>query len=518
MAGGVVGLEAAHPGAQNRRLDGLQLRILSGELGVVAERRSMPDDPLPMPEPASPRAMNGWRKLWQRLHSRIARQLALVTVAIGVVAAVGHFVGGMIGWWHAYELTFGDHGDKASAAELARVKAPPLSIVVLPFSNAGAAEDGWLAANLTNDIALELSRVPDGSVIGREAAAKYLGREVDPREVAKELGVRYVLAGSVERAGDKLRLQVRLLDGGTGVQRWVERFDLERAALQAFVENLARKVARAVDLEMVRSAGSSTARMSPDAVRAEDLAMQGWAVLYRGLNRKTNKEALALFERAVAMDAGSVRGWGGVASASFNERRWARLEQDLARLDAAAAQLERIDPGGYYGMLASGLVAFVRRDWQAALAAGNRVIERFPGHHVGYQLRGSVLIRMGRFEEALVDTEKAIALLPDNPDTLNEWRRGFIYFGMGRHAESAAVLRKALAKSPTGLTISFSLAGALVRDGKREEARQVLDEARRHHPDLSTAKVAELPFDGPGERFIAAREDMIAALRELGMP
>jgi len=478
----------------------------------------MPADSRKQAEPLAVPAVPWWRRLWQRLHSRFARQIALAAVVIGAIAAAGHFVGGMIGWWHAYELTFGSHDGSRSTAAPPRAKAPPLSIVVLPFANTGAAEDAWFAENLTSDIAVELSRVPDGSVIGREAAAKYRGREADPREVAQELGVRYVLAGSVERAGDKVRLRVQLLDGETGTQRWAERFDVERAALPALVDDLARKLARAVDIEMVRSAGSAAARLAPNAVRAEDLAMQGWAALYRGLNRKTNEEALALFERAVAMDAGSVRGWGGIAYASSNARRWARSEQDLTRLETAAAQLERLDPGGYYGALAPGLVSFQRRDWQAALAAGDRMIERFPGHHGGYQLRGPVLVRLGRFEDALADTEKAIALLPNNPDTSNEWRRGFIYFGMGRYADAASALRQVLAKNPTGLGIVFPLAAALARDGRSEEARQVLNEARRHYPDLSTAKVAELQFEGPGERFIAAREDMLAALRELGLP
>ena len=476
----------------------------------------MPEGSVGQSEKASP-AVPWWRRLWQRLYTRFARQIALAAVTIGAIAAAGHFVGGMIGWWHAYELTFGSHDPAKPGDARTRANAPPLSIVVLPFANTGAAEDGWFAENLTGDIAVELSRLPDSSVIGREAAAQYHGKEADPRDVAKELGVRYLLAGSVERAGDKVRLRVKLLDGETGAQRWAERYDVDRSALPGLVDDLARKLARAVDVEMVRSAGRAAARLAPEAVRAEDLAMQGWAVLYRGLNPKTNEEALALFERAVAMDAGSVRGWGGIAYASSNARRWARSGHDLARLETAAAQLERLDPDGYYGVLARGILAFNRRDWQAALAAGDRMIERFPGHHGSYLLRGAVLVRMGRFEEALADTEKAIALLPNSPDTANEWRRNFIYYGMGRYAEAAAGLRHVLAQNPTGLAIVFPLAAALARDGRPDEARQVLDEARRHYPDLSIAKVAELQFEGPGERFIAARDDMVTALRELGV-
>jgi TolB-like protein len=478
------------------------------------------DSPERFEHDAAP-AVAWWRRLWLRLHSRFARQIALTAVVVGALAATGHFIGGMVGWWHAYEITFGNHeaAKPAPASTRAKVAALPLSIVVLPFTNAGAVEDDWFVENLTNDIAVELSRVPGSSVIGREAAVRYRGKEADPREVARELEVRYVLAGSAERVGDKVRLRVKLLDGETGAQRWAERFDFERATLPGLVDGMSARLARVVDLEMVRAAGSAAARLAPEAARADDLAMQGWAVLYRGLNPTTNREALALFERAVTMDVRSVRGWGGVAYASGNERRWGRAEAALRRLGEAADQLDRLDPGGYYTLLARSLVPFYTGgDPEAALAAADRLVELYPGHHAGYQMRGVVLVRMGRFDEALVATDKALALLPHNPDTANRWRHSFIFYALGRYAESAAEARQVVATNPSGVIPIFTLAAALARDGKPEQARQVLDEARRHHPDLSTAKVAELLLQGSGERFIAAREDMLAALREVGLP
>jgi TolB-like protein len=481
----------------------------------------MTEDSLQHSEPAHLRSVPWWRRLWQRLHSRFARQIALVTIAVGAIAATGHFIGGMIGWWHAYEITFSGrgHATPASAPQATHTAAASLSIAVLPFANAGAAQDDSLVENLTNDIAVELSRVPGSSVIGREAAARYRSREADPREVAKELGVRYLLAGGVERDGDKVRLRVRMLDGETGTQRWAERFDVERAALPGLVDELAARLARAVNLQMVRSEGQALARLPPERIQADDLAMQGWAVLYGGLNQATNREALALFERAVQSDPRSTRGWGGVALASLNELRGGRSEAALRRLSMATEQLDRIDPAGYYAVLARGLHAFAAgRDPEAALAAANRMVELYPGNNGGYQMRGVVLVRMGRFEEALVATDKAQALLPNNPDPANLWRRSFIFYAMGRYAEAVAQARQYVAKNPTGIVGAFTLAAALARDGKPDQAQQVLEEARRHHPGLSTAKASELMLQGSGVRFIAARDDMLAALREVGLP
>lgn len=482
----------------------------------------MPDEAVEDSEQVALPAAPWWRRVWQQLRSRFARQVALAAVVVGTIAAVGHFVGGMIGWWHAYELTFARHEARqptAGATAAAKPATLPLSIVVLPFTNAGAADDGWFVDNLTNDVAVELSRVPGSAVIGRETAMRYRGKDADPRDVARELDVRYVLAGSVERAGDSVRLRVKLIEGSTGAQRWAERFDVSREALPGLVDDLSARLARAVDLEMVRAAGSVAARLAPEVVRADDLAMQGWAVLYGGLNQDTNRAALALFERAVAMDLRSVRGWGGVAFANFNALRWGRSETSLRRLNEASAQLERLEPGGYYALLARALAAlYTGHDPEGALAGADQLIAKFPGHHGGYQMRGAVLVRMGRFEEALVATDKALSLLPHNPDTANLWRRSFIYFGLGRYAESAAQARQVVAANPSGLTGVFTLAAALARDGKHDQARQVLEEARRSNPNLSTAKVSELMLQGSGDRFNAAREAMIVALREVGLP
>jgi len=281
---------------------------------------------------------------------------------------------------------------------------------------------------------------------------------------------------------------------------------------------MARRLVNAVGLEMVRSAGSAASRLAPEAVDADELAMQGWAVLYRGTNSKNNEEALALFERAVAMDPRSVRGWGGVAYASGNQRRWQpeRAQHALRRLEEAAGQLGRLDPDGYYGLIAQGALASHRRDPQAALAAGERLVELFPGHHGAYLMRGPVLLRLGRFEDALADTEKAIALLPNNPAPFHEWRRAFIYFATGRYAESAEQARKTLTKHPAYTGSQWVLVAALVRQGKLDEARQLLDDTRRHSPDLnlSMSKATETWLDGWHERFYAARDDMFAALRE----
>ncbi len=391
---------------------------------------------------------------------------------------------------------------------------------MLPFVNEGAPDDGWFADNLTHDIAIELSMLPGSSVIGRETAATYRGREVDPRQIAQDLGVRYVLAGSVQRNADKVRIRVRLLDGESGAQRWVERFDVARDALPGLVDKLAVRVSQVVNVQMHRSAGEAAARLSPELARADDLAMRGFGVWYGGVNADTAREALDLFEQAVAKDPRSVRGWGGVslASGTMHGRRWGDPEASLRRFVQAAEQLERLDPGGMYTLMAQGGVAFFKGDIGGALANADRLVERFPGDATGYGSRGVFLVRMGRFEEALEATDKALAINPLHPQNdANKWRRSFILFALGRYPEAVDWARQATVANPKGLIAPPTLAAALVREGKTEEARQVFSTYLQGQPRFDEARVRQSIAGTDNPRFVAARQDLIDALREIGL-
>jgi hypothetical protein len=132
-----------------------------------------------------------WRTVWSKLRSRFARQVALVAVAIGAIATVGHFVGGMIGWWHAYELTFGGH--KADPASV-KPKSPAArtdvqSLVLLPLVDESEKRDGdWFIDMLTSDLTAELSRMPGALVISRDTARTFKGKTVDPQSALDSCG------------------------------------------------------------------------------------------------------------------------------------------------------------------------------------------------------------------------------------------------------------------------------------------------------------------------------------------
>jgi TolB-like protein/DNA-binding winged helix-turn-helix (wHTH) protein len=429
--------------------------------------------------------------------ARGAGRLGLAVAAALLAAVVG-------GWYGVTHLRSGGPG-------------PPLSVVVLPLANEGSADQAWFADALTNDIATELSRLPGSSVIGRDTAVNYRDRGLDPRRVAQELKVRYVLAGSVERREDDVRLRVRLVDGETGVHRWEDRIDAPRAALAGLVDDLAARLAQAVNLQMVRGDAEAAARLPVERVKADDLAMQGFGLLYTRVNPENNRLAADLFDRAVALDAQSARAWAGVAACAMNQARYMSPQEApsvRARLRQAVGQLERLDSEGISTLSGRAFLRLGDKDAAGALSAADRLVERYPGHQAGYMLRGLILLRMGRFEEALAATERSLALLPQDPDLANKWRRSFILYALGRYADAAELAREVTAVVPDSPLGNATLVAALVRDGKRDEARRLLAVHLQRDPKFSFPRSA---LEGSNERFIAAREDLIAALRDAGL-
>jgi TolB-like protein len=452
-----------------------------------------------------------------------ARFAAIALIVLGGVGAVGHFLGGLAGWWEFFHLTgrlAGGSGARTEASQSSTRSAATLSIVVLPFANEGAAEDAWFADSLSADIALELSRASGSSVIGRDTAASYRGRQVDPREVARELNVRYVLLGSARRSADKVRIEARLVDGDSGIQKWGERFDLDRNELARAVDDIALRLARSVGVELYRSAGAAAVLLPPSAVRADDLAMRGLSVYFRGASPENFREALALFEQAVAEDPRSVRGWGGVTFINYLQYAYGWTddrEKARRRVEEAAARVNQLDSGDFFAILALATMALMNRDWNGLLAVADRIVERFPGHPTGYSNRAAALLFLGRFEDMLAPNQRALDLSPrDTQAPLRMWQRAFALFALGRNAEAADWARKSAAANARLPLPAPTLAAALARDGKRDEAARILAEHMKQQPGFSAERIAAiLRSDQP--EFVAARGQLVDALREIGL-
>jgi TolB-like protein len=184
-----------------------------------------------------------------------------------------------------------------------RRELPRLSIVVLPFTNLSNDPDQeYFADGITDDLTTDLSRISDNFVISRNTAFTYKGKPTDTKQIGRELGVRYVLEGSVRRTGDQVRVNARLIDTESGAHLWADRFDTDRANLAEAQSEITGRLAWALNIELLSDASRRIERENAVNPDARDLVMRGWASWYRPASLANGQEALRAFERALEID------------------------------------------------------------------------------------------------------------------------------------------------------------------------------------------------------------------------
>jgi adenylate cyclase len=409
-----------------------------------------------------------------------------------------------------------------SPADLARTPlprdVPPLSIVVLPLALEGEAHDTqWLADALHGDLVIAVSQLQNGHVIARDTANSYKGTVVDPRQVARDLGVRHVVQGSLRQEGSRVRLNVTLADGATGVQRWAEAFDTDRAQLAQTVSDFAVAIERTLVAELYRSTGERLAALSPTEVSADELAMQGFALWYRGVTRENVLLARRLFDRALTMNPESVRAWSGVhfTTVAVLSNGWtADRPADVRRAEEATAALVRLDRDGTYTFSARTFLLYLQRDFPAML----RNTTEWTGRYrlpLAYGAHGAALLFNGHFDEAVTIIERALRLGPRDPFRAEwQYRLALAHFGAGRYALARDWSQTAAHTTPTLLWPPIH-AAALLRLGQREAAQLAFDEHMRRHPGFGARQVQFRVPAAPDHADIRSR--LATSLRELGM-
>ncbi|MBI5720198.1 MAG: winged helix-turn-helix domain-containing protein [Burkholderiales bacterium] len=485
---------AAHPAAESARPE------VGGAVAPDAAAPQPPDASVPSPATA-PRSSS--------------RRPTAPAIALAALVAFGLAVA-----WLAWRPAAASW---QSPAELARAprprEVPPLSIIVLPLAIEGEAKElEWFADALHGDLVLGVARMHKSLVIARDTAATYKGRTVDPRQVAREMGVRHVVSGSLRQDGQNILLNVALVDGETGVQQWAQSFRIDRAGLAQTVSDFATEIERTLVGELFRATAERRALLSPAEVTADDLAMQGLALWYRGVTRENVVGARALFERALAMDPDSVRAWAGIhytgSNLLFNS--WSADRQAVVRRsEEAVANLERLDRDGTWTYSAKMFQLFLKRDFPAALRLNLVWTERYQLPTAFASLGGAFNFN-GRFDEAVPALERALRLGPRDPFRgETQYRLAMAHFGAGRYR---LALEWSLAAAATNSALPWPPihAAALHRLGKVDAAQQAFDEHMRRHPAFVASQIKpRLPSDEPG--FAEARERLVTSLLALGM-
>jgi TolB-like protein/class 3 adenylate cyclase/Tfp pilus assembly protein PilF len=408
-----------------------------------------------------------------------------------------------------------------------RRSAPRLSIVVLPFTNlSNDPEQEYFADGITDDLTSDLSRIAGSFVIARTTAFTYKGKPIDVRQIGRELGVHYVLEGSVRRLGDRVQVNVQLLEAESGTHAWADRFDTDRRDVAEAQSEIIGRLARSLNFELLRDAGRRIDEEKAADPDARDRVMRAWALFYGPGFPESHKAAVREFEQALAIDPGSIDAKLGIARALVGivgDGLSKDIQGDLARAEQLLGEVLEREPNR---SLAHAVMGHQRRvlgrmaEAQAELEAAI-ALDRNDAWAI--RALGQTFLGSGQPEAAIPYFEKAIKLNPREPFVGNAYGLlGASHLFLGHMDQAIALLRRARTEMPRYWWHHGRLAGALGLKGDIGEAQAEIAEMLKLKPEansLARLRAIEASTGGGDPRAQALREKMIyAGLRRAGFP
>jgi TolB-like protein/class 3 adenylate cyclase/Flp pilus assembly protein TadD len=400
--------------------------------------------------------------------------------------------------------------------------APRLSIVVLPFTNlSNDPEQQYFADGITEDLTTNLSRLPDMFVISRNSAFTYRDKPLDTKQIGRELGVRYVLEGSVQRSGSRVRVNTQLINAETDAHLWADRFDSDASDLFALQDQITRQIAIALNVEVITAEAARPAQ-NPDAL---DYVLRGRAALYRPISQENYAEAINLFEHALELDPQSADAQLGLAqalvgrvldfgpSSPADDIKRAETLANRALVAAPRTPLAHSVKGGV--LRAQRRCAEAILEYETALSLDHNAVGALAAI-------GRCKIYIGPIEDAIPMLEQAIRLGPRDPYI------GYWYFRIGEthllqsHIDEAILwFEKAKRAFPAWAGVRGYLASAYALKGDGEHAAAELAEARKLGGEGSWQSIARLRagtrYEAPGVRALV-EATFYEGLRKAGMP
>lgn len=409
----------------------------------------------------------------------------------------------------------------ARSATPAAGQAPRLSIVVLPYANLGDdREQQYLADAITEDLTTDLSRIPGMVVISRTTAFTYRDKPIDIRRIGRELNVRYVLEGSIRRAGGRIRCNAQLIDAETDVHIWAERFDLLADDLLWLQDEVTGRIAIALNQQLVEAEAARPSE-NPDAF---DFMLRARAAYNRDSTRDNFAEAIRLYEAALARDPASLQAKGQLAQ-TLAGRALDQLSDtpaaDLARAEALVAEVLMAAPRDPIAHFAKAQALRAQSRFEAAIPEYEIAVALNRNWVTAIAALGQCRLLAGDIEEAIPAQELAIRLSPRDPRLPNwYWRIGMVHLFKSRTGEAIAWLEKARQANPQLPGPRAWLAAAYALAGDRDGAAAELVEARRLSGSDRYASIARFKEAvGYGAKTQALAEGtFFAGLRLAGVP
>ncbi len=435
---------------------------------------------------------------------------AVVFVLIGVAGAVT--------WLRPWEPTI----EPASVERMAFPLPDKPSIAVLPFTNlSDDPTQEYFADGMTEDLITDLSKIAGLFVIARNSTFIYKGKTVTIRQVAEELGVRYVLEGSVRRVGQQVRINAQLIDATTGGHLWAERYDGSLSDIFGLQDKVARKIVAVLAVHLTAGEEQRVARKETEVPEAYDAFLQGWQHYLRQ-NPENFRKAIAYFEKAVELDPQYARAYAALAATywqswkrfwfeSIGIERWhdVRVQAEIFLAKAKSR------PTSLTYQLAADMHSHEQR-YGEAIAEAERAIALDPNDADGYIALASALSLAGQPIEARQLIDRAMRLNPHYPPSYL-YHLGLAQFIMEQFNQAAATLERATALNPDDRWSFRLLLAAYGFLGRSEEAAGVLETVDQNWVGMDPLTVRTAAFWHPFKDPVDA-ERLAEGLRRAGVP
>lgn len=461
-----------------------------------------PDVVLPMPVTRSRR--------------RASNRLLSIAIAALLVVGVGVF-GSYIYRQSAFE---------SAMAEFATEAAHPLpdkpSIAVLAFDNLGDdPEQDYFADGLSENIITRLARITGMFVIARNSSFKYKGKRFDVRQVGKDLGVRYVLEGSVQRANDRVRVNAQLIDAITGDHLWANKYDRELDDVFAVLDEITLEVVTQLEVELTMGDHARLIAGGTTSVTALESQLLARKVFFK-FERESNLRSRQLSTKATELDpsfawAYAQRGWTHVMDAIYG---WSDdRARTLQQAESLARQALSVDPETQFAYTLLSRVHALRGELDQALLAGRKAVKLTPNDSYPLSLLSHSLVWAGEPEEAVVFIKKALRLEP-YPATFQLNFAGEAFFFSGRYQEAIQWFRKSLDRQTRGAQAKLIwpyLIASHVKLEQMPKARAEVDRLLAVHADMTLNAIEQMIRRQPFEdrSFL---DEHIVLLRQAGLP
>jgi adenylate cyclase len=445
------------------------------------------------------------RGVWARWPA-LAGALALALLAAGAFA-----------WRTGYAPRF-----MAASVDDKLANAPRLSIVVLPFENlSGDKEQDYFADGVTDDLTTDLSHLDGSFVIARGTAFTYKGKPVDAKQVGKDLGVRYVLEGSVRRVGEAITINAQLISTETGAHVWADRFEGERSKLGELQVEAVSRLANSLGVELVKAEALRAIRERPSNPDTVDLAMQAQVKWNLPDSKATLNDAVTLAERALALNPQNARAlW--VLACALVLRVWDHWSDDpagdIARAEKTVDAALALEPDNSWVHYVKGQVYAVKHQWRPAITENETVIALDPNNAFAHGFAGFSKMFAGRSEDGLADVETALRLSPRDPH-VPWWQLSMctLQVNLGHDEQAIPWCDKAAAGLPHSYLPLLHLAIANALTGRDEEAKEAAAQLLKVDPGFTIQGFASIHWsDDP--TFNARYQRAVEGLRKAGLP